>query len=104
MNPPVESVEGFGGGYYLVPEAELRKYGGDTVVAPRDFILELCHYVTAPLIKIGGRHYWLQPEWGIPSETIAIPEGVEINDGEEVLLAKDSATASLVGTGIVDPP
>lgn len=95
-------VDDFSEAYFVMPDVEVIEYGGDTCVVAEDFMRGLAQYVSAPLVKLPTGHYWLSPEWGVPADTIAVPESDD--ETHNPLLAKDSTTKSLLNKGIVDQP
>lgn len=89
-----------------MPDIDTREFSGDQVAAPRDLMNELRQYVGEPLVKLPtGGHYWLQPEWGIPSDTIAVPQEPGVaDDDNETLLARGPTAKRLVNAGVIDAP
>lgn len=95
------NVEEFSSGYYLL-DSDVCQYNGEQVVAADDTLTELQEYVEQPLLKIGTNHYWLSSEWGIPANTVAVPDHAEVPDDEAVLMAKDRQTMQMLLAGGVD--
>lgn len=90
------NVQPFSDGYLLV-DAAVCEHSGETAITSRDFHEELRQYVTAPLIRVGSERYWLEPEYAVPAETVAVPEPPD--EGAPVLMAKDKTTERLLRSG-----
>lgn len=90
------TVKPFSSGYYMV-DADVVEHAGDGAIVAHDYFGELVNYVTHPLLRHGGDHYWARPERGVPGNTIAIP--VDLPGDETVLMAKDETAHRLVSTG-----
>lgn len=97
---PEKTVRPFSAGYFIV-DAEVLTHTGERAIVPVDYYGELTNYVTRPLLKTGGEHFWAYPERGVPSDTVALPDGArERDEGEDpVLLAKDNTAYRLVTAG-----
>lgn len=100
--------EQFSDSYMLFPEVSVEEYGGETVAAPHDLVGHMLRFVERrPLLKLGNGHYWLYGEYGLPRNTVAVPNDSQIPTGEEdapVLLAEDDSTTQLMLTGMVAEP
>lgn len=102
MNNQYPPIEEFSEAYFMFSEVDVEQYGGENVVVAHDFMGELGKYVCAPLVKLPTGHRWIRPEWGVPPNTLAIPEDY---DGDDLpLLAKDHTVKSLLNKGVVDSP
>lgn len=97
------TVKQFSAGYFIL-DAETVAYGGDEVVMPHDLFGEAVNHVTRPLLRIGSAHYWPKPEQSIPADTIAVPDYIQPEGGDPVLLAKDDMIHRLVTVGEADAP
>jgi hypothetical protein len=89
-------IEHFSEGYYLL-DTELTNYGGDHAAAPHDMMEQLSQVTSVPLFRAGDEHFYAKSEWGIPANTIAVPD--EFSTDESVLLAKETTARSLVMRG-----
>jgi len=85
-------ISEFSSGYYLV-NADAVSYTGSSVTVPHDMFGALLEHSRDPLLKLSTGHYRPAPEHGIPAATVAVPDHIDINDKEEVLLAKDKTVA-----------
>lgn len=91
-----KTVEPFSSGYYLV-DAQITEYSGEKVAVAGDLLDTMKDYSEMPLLKLGGSHYWASSEWGIPPDTVAVPDYVSNSvDENTVLMAKDDTVADLV--------
>lgn len=97
-------VERFSESYYLLPEVALEPYSGDKVVAAKDLHRELSLMTGHPLMRIAGGHYWLDHEWGIPGDTVAVPNDIDLESGDPALLTDRRATHRLVDDGVIEAP
>lgn len=98
------TVERFSDSYYILPEVAIEPYGGDAVIAASDLHRELAMITGYPLMRIAGDHYWLDQEWGVPGDTVAVPKHVELEDDDAVFLTKRRAARRMVDDGIVEAP
>jgi hypothetical protein len=94
-------VRPFSSGYALV-DAVPREHGGEYAIVADDMYTELEKYATRPLLKVDGSHYWPYPEYGVPADTVGVPENPD--PSETVLLAKDETVVRLLQTGQQEPP
>lgn len=98
------NVEKFSDSYYILPDASYVSYTGDRVVAATDFMAQLEQLVGAPLTKVAGGHYWLEPEGAVPPEVVAIPSDVIDVEEQPVLVAKPGIARRMVEEGVVPEP
>jgi hypothetical protein len=96
-----KTVRDFSAGYYVI-DADVKQYSGETVAAPEDYVADLMEYVDQPLLKLGSSHYWLTSQWGIPANTVAVPDHAEVPEDSPVLMAKDREMMDLLLSGGVD--
>lgn len=96
-------VDEFSDGYFLVTGVDVEEYTGYNLGVDDNLFGFLNTYTLRPLIKIGDQHRWLWPEWGVPSETVAVPQDVDYED-QELLLAKAQTVETLHRNGVVDDP
>lgn len=79
-------LEPFSAGYYLAPDVRIVSYGGDRAVIPFDLYESLC---VQPGEAVFGRvtsgTFQLNPESGVPAETVAVPED-EFEGSDDILL------------------
>lgn len=101
---PPTPIEDFSEAYYLLPEIDARAYSGERVGASMELVQDLAQVVGNPLVAIDGQHHWLKPEWGIPSDTIAVPKRHDHDESEEVLMARRNVAKQMVETGVVPEP
>lgn len=94
-------IRPFSSGYSLV-DAIPREHGRDYAIVAEDTYDELARHATRPLLKVNGAHYWPYPEYGVPADTVALPDDPE--SAETVLLAKDETVVRLLQTGQQKPP
>lgn len=94
--------------YLIFPDISVEAHTGDRVIASHDLVGHMYDFVSRrPLVKLGGGHYWLFGEYGLPADTIAAPAGSEIPTGKDdlpVLLAEDKATTQFMLAGMVHHP
>jgi hypothetical protein len=83
-------IESFSSGYLLV-DADTVEYGGENVAVPHDMLDNLYKHTKLPYLKLGTEHFIPQPEWGIPSATVAIPSDEDVEPNGKVLLTKTEA-------------
>lgn len=93
-----KTVKPFSAGYYMI-EADVVEHNGDNAIVAHDYFGELANYVTRPLLRYAGDHYWAWPERGVPADTVAIPEGALPSEEDAVLMAKDETAHRLVSSG-----
>jgi hypothetical protein len=86
-------IETFSDEYYII-DAEILEYGGSTVGAPADLIQAIGEFAPAPILKLGNKHYWAEPEPRVPADTVVVPKHEDVRTDVPVLVAKDQ-----VGTG-----
>lgn len=92
-----KTVQPFSAGYYMV-EADIVEHTGDDAIVAHDYYGELANYVTQPLLRYSGEHYWAYPERAVPANTVVVPD-VEDSDDDAVLMAKDETAHRLVSSG-----
>lgn len=97
-------VEHFSDSYYVLPNVTVEPYVGDKFVASTVLHQGLENTVGTPLARIGNDHYWLDAEWTIPSETVAVPKDSDAEAGNAVLLTKPHATRQMLDDGLIDRP
>lgn len=95
------AITEFSDRYYLLPNYEYRPYSGDVIGADESLLQVTGRFTQQPLVKCDGGHYWLQRQWGIPSQTIAVPQDIEADLEERVLLAKQDTAEQLFEQGLV---
>lgn len=93
-------IEHFSSAYYMV-DAEVVPYNGDEVIAQREFLQDVMEHTRFPLFKIGNGHYWAEPERSVPSQTVAVPDDVQSQHSEPVLVAKNNKAFEIVTDGEV---
>jgi len=83
-------IEPFSSGYLLVPEATAVEYTGKHVVVPNKMHDDFAEVAAGPpVLRLSSGHYRAHGEWGVPSNTVAVPSAQFHKNGEEILLAKN---------------
>lgn len=68
-------LEPFSAGYYLAPDVRIVSYGGDRAVIAHDLYESLCVQPGEAVFgRVSSGTFQLNPEGGVPAETVAIPE------------------------------
>lgn len=98
------AIADFSQSYYVLPQHGYEEYTGDVVGADIELMHALSRFTQQPLVKIATSHYWLKPQWGIPAQTIAVPDDIDEDLNAEVLIAKRRAARQLLDQGYVDEP
>jgi hypothetical protein len=91
------TVRPFSAGYFMI-DADVVEHSGDNAIVAHDYFDELVNFTTRPLLRYGTEHYWAWPEHGVPSDTIALPDG-DLPASDAVLMAKDETAERLVAAG-----
>lgn len=89
-------IEPFSAEYLRLPHAKPVEWPRERVVIPTDLYTQLEHQVEDPVLKLNGVHYRPSPEKAVPAETVAVPETLEIDADEEILVARSRALPGLV--------
>lgn len=91
------TIEPFSAGYYAV-DAEILSFTGEKVATDHELFEDMASVVEEPLLKLGTGHYWAMPEYGIPPDTVAVPDDIE-QSADTPLLAKPAQVSRLTGGG-----
>lgn len=81
------TIDNFSKGYYVL-DSDVLTWDKDRTAAPRDLVEFMTTYAPQPLIKVGSEHSMARAEFGLPSNTVVVPERAENLDNSAVLLAK----------------
>lgn len=99
----MKTLEPFSAGYFLL-HADIEPYTGDKVAAPHDFTEFMMQHVEAPLIKLDNEHYWVHPQRGVPSKTLAVPKASYDDSIQKALLTRNEQVADMLLDSEIEPP
>lgn len=97
----MSEIERYSSEYYILADTDILAYSGDQIAVGPDLYEYLRSYVRSPMAKISGGHYAIEQEWGIPSETLAVPQSIDADpeDMDHVLVPENQRTFDLLMGG-----
>lgn len=89
-------LENYSSRYYILADTDILPYNGDNVAVDDELYEYLLEYVRSPIAKVNGGHYKIQPEWGVPPHTVALPDTWNAHDRDHLLIAKRRETMDVL--------
>jgi hypothetical protein len=88
-------LQTFSAGYLIAPEVYVRPHGGRNAIVATDLYADLEYAVGGPVyVAVSGVRYRVVPEFGVPADTLALPEDqfpFPHEEGDAVLVEREGA-------------